>query len=38
MQFAIDMELEHKRIKRGRHKEDIYNQCVFNFDLFYIFN
>ena len=25
IQFAIDMELEHKRIKRGRHKEDIYH-------------
>ena len=25
MQFAEDMELEHKRIKRGKHKEDIYH-------------
>jgi len=25
MQFAIDMELGHKRIKRGKHKEDIYH-------------
>lgn len=25
IQFATDMELEHKRIKRGRHKEDIYH-------------
>lgn len=25
MQFAADMELEHKKIKRGRHKEDIYH-------------
>ena len=23
MQFAEDMKLEHKRIKRGKHKEDI---------------
>ncbi|MDB1956416.1 IS1595 family transposase [Clostridium tertium] len=25
MQFAIDLSLEHKRIKRGKHKEDIYH-------------
>lgn len=25
MQFAINMGLEHKRIKRGKHKEDIYH-------------
>ena len=25
IQFATDMQLEHKRIKRGRHKEDIYH-------------
>lgn len=25
MQFAIDMSLDHKRIKRGKHKEDIYH-------------
>lgn len=25
MQFAIDMKLEHKKIKRGRHKKDIYH-------------
>lgn len=25
IQFATDMKLEHKRIKRGRHKEDIYH-------------
>ncbi|MDU3724500.1 MAG: IS1595 family transposase, partial [Clostridium celatum] len=25
IQFAEDMELEHKRIKRGKHKEDIYH-------------
>lgn len=25
IQFATDMELEHKRIKRGKHKEDIYH-------------
>lgn len=25
IQFAIDMKLDHKRIKRGRHKEDIYH-------------
>ena len=25
MQFAVDMSLEHKRIKRGRYKDDIYH-------------
>lgn len=25
MQFATDLSLEHKRIKRGKHKEDIYH-------------
>lgn len=25
MQFTIDMGLKHKRIKRGRHKEDVYH-------------
>lgn len=25
MQFAIDMSLDHKKIKRGKHKDDIYH-------------
>lgn len=25
MQFAVDMSLDHKKIKRGRHKEDVYH-------------